>query len=78
MSHALSVLEPVTFGEDYEPPVEDPLPFSATREADCTSRVSAAGLPAQDFSVRSVHTCIITDMIQIVGSYHRCGVDLFI
>jgi len=46
LSHALNVLEPVTFGEDYEPPVEDPLLFSATREVDCTSRVSAAGLLA--------------------------------
>ena len=46
MSHALSVLELVTFGEDYEPPVEDPLLFSATREVDCTSQASAAGLLA--------------------------------
>jgi len=46
LSHALSVLEPVTFCEDYEPPVEDPLPFSASREVDCTSRVSAVGLLA--------------------------------
>lgn len=74
LSHALNVLELVTYDEDYEPPGEDLWLSSATHGVGCTFQVSTASLSTRYCSVHQF-MWLFDKQVQITQLPSNCMTD---